>query len=384
MNAKRYVSVICEYNPFHFGHEYQLNELKREFDGIICIQSGDIVQRGSVAVADKYLRAEAALKSGADLVLELPMPWCCSSARDFATAGVHIAHSIKSTHLAFGAENSIDILLKVKEASNLPDFAKSVAEIVEKSENKSYPQAFCEVIENELGKDISEAMKKPNNILALEYLNALDGTRIVPFAVKRNQGFMSSSQIRQTGNGKDMLSLLPEASKSVFARENGKLFPRDAKRLDSFFIGTLRRIASSSNIPKNIYSAPDDLLQKILAQSVKTDSVDSLVGSVSDKIYTHARVRRAINSLVFGITRERVSSMPTYTCVLAANSVGREILKNAKGNENFDIITKPVHALSKRDETKNAFLFSKSIEDVITLSSLECAPADSGRVPFIL
>ncbi len=384
MNAKRYASVICEYNPFHFGHEFQINELKREFDGVICIQSGDIVQRGSVAVADKYLRAEAALRSGADLVIELPMPWCCSSALDFASSGVHIAKSIKSTHLAFGAEDGLDTLLKVRSVSNQPEFTETVAEIVEKSENKSYPQAFCEAIEKTLGEDIAKAMKKPNNILALEYLNALDGTDIIPYAVKRAQRFMSSSQIRQTESGENMLSLLPEASKHVFARANGKGFPRDAKRLDSFFIGTLRRIASSGNIPKDIYSAPNDLLQKILSQSVKTDSVDSLVIAASDKIYTHARVRRAINSLVFGITSERVKAMPTYTCVLAANGTGREILKNAKKNDSFDIITKPVHALSKRSETKEAFLFSKSIEDVISLSMHECIPSDTGRAPFIL
>ena len=99
------VSVICEYNPFHFGHEYQLQTLKNRFEHIVCIMSGDIVQRGSVAVADKYLRAEAALNNGADLVLELPIPYCCSSARDFASAGVFIADAVGSDFLAFSAED---------------------------------------------------------------------------------------------------------------------------------------------------------------------------------------------------------------------------------------------------------------------------------------
>ncbi|MBO4277044.1 MAG: nucleotidyltransferase family protein, partial [Clostridia bacterium] len=75
----RFAAVICEYNPFHRGHLYQLNRIKDSFDGVICVMSGDAVQRGDFAVAGKYLRARAALECGADLVLELPAPWCCAS-----------------------------------------------------------------------------------------------------------------------------------------------------------------------------------------------------------------------------------------------------------------------------------------------------------------
>lgn len=110
MNEKPFVSVICEYNPFHFGHMYQLEQLKKDFSAVVCILSGNIVQRGSVAAADKYLRAKAALNSGASLVLELPIPWCCSSARDFALAGVHISNALGSKYLAFGAEDNMEML----------------------------------------------------------------------------------------------------------------------------------------------------------------------------------------------------------------------------------------------------------------------------------
>lgn len=379
--AKNYVSVICEYNPFHYGHAFQLKTLKERFDGIICIMSGNIVQRGSVAVADKYLRAEAALNAGANLVLELPVPWCCSSARDFAAAGVSIADSVGSDYLAFGAEDDIDLLIKIRKLVSEPDFQSCVESLVDKNKSLSYPAAFTRIIAENFGEDAAVAVSKPNNILALEYLSAIEGTNIKPFAVKRDLSLKSSSSIRSLGKGEEMLKNLPEESASVFEKSLNTDFPRDIKRLDSFFIGRLRQLEYTKT---DYYSAPDDLTRKILSESVRVYTVDQLVNACTDKIYTSARVRRAINSIVFGITSERVKAIPPYTCVLAADETGRKILKNAKNNENFDIITKPVKALSASEATKEAYRFAKSVEDVISLSAPKPSPADKGMTPKII
>ncbi len=378
---KNYVSVICEYNPFHYGHALQIKTLKERFDGVICIMSGNVVQRGSVAVADKYLRAEAALNAGANLVLEFPIPWCCSSARDFAAAGVKIADSIGSDHLAFGAEDDLDLLKNIRKYISDTDFEIRVKRFVEENKSASYPYALSIMIEEAFGKEASEAISKPNNILALEYLAALEGTNVLPYAVKRDTTLKSSSVIRSLELGEEMIKNLPEESASVFKRALGHDFPRDGRKLDSFYIGTLRRI---KDVESDYYSAPDDLVKKILFESVKASSVEAIVNSCTDKVYTHARVRRAINSVVFGITTERVKADPPYTCVLAADETGRKILKNAKGNDNFDIITKPVKALNASEATKDAFSFAKSIEDVIALSAPEPIPADTGKTPFII
>lgn len=382
MNEKQYVSVICEYNPFHFGHQYQIQTLKNRFDGVVCIMSGNIVQRGSVAVADKYLRAEAALKNGANLVLELPLPYCCSSARDFAAAGVHIAENIGVQHLAFGAENSIDEILKIDSVVSSSDFSENVKNLVETNKNISYPQALKTLVAEALGEEYAEMTEKPNNILALEYISALKDKSLKPFAVTRDNKFRSSSYIRSLEDGCKMLDELPKESKDVFCRELGRDFPRDIKRLDSFFIGTLRRMANQKT-PDDVYSAPEDLVKKLLSLSVKVNSVDELVSACTDKIYTSARVRRALISLIFGITGARMREMPSYTCVLAADDIGREILKNAKNQSNIDIITKPVHALEASEKTGESFVFAKAIEDVISLSSPIPAPADAGKTPYI-
>lgn len=381
MNSKGYVSVICEYNPFHFGHLHQLKLLQKEFEGVVCILSGDIVQRGTAAVASKYLRAEAALRSGANLVLELPIPYCCASAHDFAAAGVHIAESIKSGYLAFGAENP-ELLFEMSNIFSAEDFAEQTERLISEHKNISYPAALSLLIGERLGKEAALASEKPNNILSLEYLSAMRGKRIKPFVVERKQDLPSSSQIRALSSGKAMLGQLPEQSRAVFESALGFDFPREPARLDSFFIGTLRSL-NASEIEDGLYSAPRDLINKVIAASFKVLSVDELVSLCVDKSYTAARVRRAVNSLVFGIKSETVKRLPPYTCVLAADGIGREILRGIKNDCGIEIVTKPVTALEKSAETQAAFTLSKRVEDIIALSSLEGGEVYKGKSPKI-
>lgn len=243
--------------------------------------------------------------------------------------------------------------------------------------------ALKALISKELGDKYGGIIEKPNNILALEYLSAIGDRDITPVAVKRNTQFDSSSSIRALGNADAILNSIPESSKRVFAEEKGRDFPRDIKKLDSYFIGVLRRMAGQGVIPNDLYSATDDLVRKIFAFSAKVNSVDELVNACADKVYTHARVRRAINAIVFDITQSRVRNMPSYTCVLAADEKGRAILKQAKKNQIIDIITKPVHAASASEATKEGFSFAKGVEDIIALSAPTPTAADMGKTPFI-
>lgn len=383
MKEKGYVSVICEYNPFHFGHLYQIQQLKKRFSGVVCIMSGNIVQRGSIAVADKYIRANAALQNGANLVLELPVPWCCSSAKDFALAGAHIADNIGTSHLAFGAEDELGDLNRIYSLMCDPAFQQNLKALVAESRNISYPQALKKLVGEELGNSFSAIIEKPNNILAIEYLSAIADKNIQPVVIKRNFEFASSSSIRSIENCGDLLNALPEKSRAVFENELSGDFPRDIKNLDSFFIGILRQMTYKP-VPEGIYSAPEDLIKKILSTSLRTSTVSELVNSVTDKVYTSARVRRAVMALVFGIKAQQVHRMPSYTCVLAADETGREILRNAKKQSNIDIITKPSHAVEAGETTKEQFLFSKYCEDIIALSAPKCAPVDIGKTPKIV
>lgn len=221
--TKPVCAVICEYNPFHHGHLYQISRLKEQFSAVVCILGGNLSQRGEVAVADRYVRARAAVEAGADLVLELPLPWCCSSASEFARGGVAIAKGLGVDALAFSAESDPDTLRTVAaERASMEGAIRAL----QKSENLSYPVAAQQV----LGKSLAG---NPNDILAIEYLsNAGDLPACI---LKRDQSFRSSTSIRREENP---LSLLPQASAKVFAAD--PTFPRVTARAGEFLLATLR------------------------------------------------------------------------------------------------------------------------------------------------
>ena len=101
------IGIVCEYNPFHNGHARHITRALQEIgpdEGVVCVMSGDFVQRGEPAVYSKFARAEAACRGGADLVIELPLPWCLSSAEGFARGAVGLLGALGAEHLAFGSE----------------------------------------------------------------------------------------------------------------------------------------------------------------------------------------------------------------------------------------------------------------------------------------
>ncbi len=191
--------IIAEFNPFHLGHKVLIDEVKENFDGVIAVISGNIVQRGEFSVIDRRLKTKLALESGVDLVLELPLPFSALSAEKFASRGVFILDSLNIVDsLAFGVQTEqTDLLKKVAHFGNT-DLAKEL--IDEKLKNNiSYPVAYENVVKEELGISNPEIFNKGNNILAIEYLSALDkfSSSLKPFFVCRNEDLLSAKKIRQ-------------------------------------------------------------------------------------------------------------------------------------------------------------------------------------------
>ena len=171
-----HIAIITEYNPFHTGHEYQLSEIRKAFPCacITAIMGGIFSQRGEPYITTPYVRAEAALMCGADLVIELPFPFSCAPANIFARAGVEIAAKIGADILAFGSEcGDIEKLKKMLTRLESDEF-KAIAESKENShlsKTRAYAKAYNELY----GENCAD---KPNNILALEYLRAIKKRRI--------------------------------------------------------------------------------------------------------------------------------------------------------------------------------------------------------------
>lgn len=382
MAEKSFAAVICEYNPFHRGHLFQLENIKKRFPAVVCIMSGDLVQRGETAVAGKYIRARAALECGADLVLELPAPWCCSSAADFARAGVHIAKSIGASALAFGAEGDEETLFSAAALCERREFTARVGELAGRRENKlSYPAAFTSAVREFLGEAAAGEFSKPNNILALEYLKSLRGSGVEPFVIPRAPGYESSGEIRALEDPEKMLASMPENARGVYraALEAGD-FPRGMARLDSFFVAFFRTVAQKSDL-SGIYSMTDDLAAKLLRESRANASFSAMCAACVDKKHTLARVRRAAVAAALGWRAADVKKAPLFTTLLAADPAGCGILASLRKKEcGVAIVTKPADAPAP---VREAFALNARASDLASLAAPRPRGCERGETPFI-
>lgn len=355
-------AIITEYNPFHNGHQYQIDktrELLGEDTAIIAIMSGNFTQRGELAIADKTVRSKAAVECGVNLVLELPFPFSMSSAEFFARSGVKIASSIGIVdYLVFGSElGDIDTLTSIAKNMLSEEFSKKTDELIRSSENKSagHPKILEEAYNSLYSESLSEDFFSSNNILALEYIKALiiENSPIIPLTVKRegadyndgliaNSSYQSATAIRalMRENDNSAFDYIPENAKNVFlsAMKANKL-PADPSVLDTAVISHFR--LNPPKASQEIHDAAGGLYNRLYAKSLEANSISSLISLVETKKYTKARIRRALLNSYLGVTSSVVRELPAYTQVLAMDDIGRQVLKRIKKMSDFPVITKP-------------------------------------------
>ena len=354
------VAIISEYNPFHKGHAYHIERIREEFGEdtvIIAIMSGNYTQRAEVAMADKLIRAKAAVESGVNLVLELPFPYSCSSAEFFARSGVAIADSLGIVdYLSFGSElGDIDTLRTI--ATNMTTMtvktALSEAQADKANANLGYP-ALVELVYGNLYGATNARITTPNNTLALEYIKALTelSSSIKPHTIKRVGGgyndetlegteFQSATAIRSalSANGVSAFDYLPKSSKIIFEEAyNSHEIPCDTDKLSSSIISNFRLNPSSG---KRIHDAEGGLYNRLARLSLETDSITSLTELALTKRYTKARIRRAALYSYLGVTSSDVKQLPRYTQVLAMDQLGLGALRSIKKSSTLHVITKP-------------------------------------------
>ena len=333
--------IIAEYNPFHNGHKYHI-EKTREItgaDGIVAVMSGNFVQRGDAAICDKFARAEMTLHGGADLVVELPCVFACSSAEIFARGGVGLLESLGCDCISFGIEDeNIDELKKVAlYLKNSDENFKNRLNSVMKT-GKSYPRALAEV----LGTDVIDT---PNNVLAIEYLKALE--TMEPFGIKRSgsmhDGEGSASDIRRKIQlGEDANHLMPDYSKNILKSAHRA----DKRVLESLALYKLRTIGEEEL--ENVPDVTEGLENRIIDAAKKAESLEELCELIKTKRYTMARIRRIIINSLIGIKKEDVLQKPQYIRVLGMNKRGMKILSDLRDKTDIPIITKTADAKSCR------------------------------------
>lgn len=356
--------IICEYNPFHNGHLHHIRETRKNgATHIVAVMSGNFVQRGDVAVMDKLERANLAVKSGADLVIELPVQYCLSSAENYAMGAVHLLNSLGCVNeLSFGSEcGDITKLIKAAEISEKIKSEKSDEILRIMKMGYTYPRALSSVIKG-IDPEVSEIVSSPNNTLAIEYLRSLKKTssKMVPFTVKRESvehdspypsgEFASASWIRERLSTNSLsvaaaIRYMPEVWVEALtrAKREGKL--ASLENLERVMLYKLR--SSSPAEIANVYDVAQGLEHRIY-DARNSGSLDELLFNVKNKRYTMARVKRILLSLLVGITKEDMKVLPPYGRILAINFRGTDILGMAKKNASipFDTSIKKLGGMS--------------------------------------
>lgn len=333
--------IICELNPLHFGHELLISEAKKNSSAVVCIMSGNFVQRGELAIIDKWARTELALKAGANLVVELPLSWSCSGAERFAYGGVSLADSFNiGGKLYFGSEAGetceLDEIAKTLVSNS---FNESISLEMSKG-NITFAKAREKVICTLLGANSAESISKPNNILAIEYIKAINqlDSPLVAKTVKRigaghdktamQNELHSASELREMiYSSKDMTNFLPAyTSQAMEALTFQGLAPVTIDTLELAILSRLRSMTA-----KDFLTIPDvneGLENKMVSAADNARSLDELYSLVKSKRYAHSRIRRIVLSAFLGI--EANLAAPPYIRVLGMDSIGEQLIKASK------------------------------------------------------
>ena len=332
--------IICEYNPFHLGHQKQFDIIRRERGAdqrIVCLMSGNFVQRGHPAIVDKSLRAKAALKCGADLVLELPVTAALSSAEGFAARGVEILSPF-CDELCFGAEtDDPQALLEIARTLLRDDFGPCLRDELERG--SSFPAARQAALEK-MGLD-GALVTRPNNILAVEYCKAILAQRsqMKPFPILRQGDYHdtgvdeenpSATAVRGLmRSSHDWKSCVPAPAAEIFA--NAPLHTLEAG--GRAVLGRLRTM-SDGEFEALPYGA-EGLWRKLMHAARRETTLEEILTAVKSKRYTRTRLDRMVMCAFLGVTAADLDKPAPYTRVLALNDRGREILKKARQYGSF-------------------------------------------------
>ena len=319
-------AIISEFNPFH---KFLVDKVKSEHaDLVIAIMSGNFVQRGDIAITDKFKRTKAALQNGCDLVVELPTVFALSSAEKFAKAGVQIANALGADILCFGAENDdIEKLIAVSDVFDDDKFKAKLKEYL--SKGGYYPKAVSMATEELYSKEYADILSGANNTLAIEYIKALKNTSISPVAIKRNGSDHDSDVVcGNIASATHIRNLIKEQSQyDSFTNMTIDSYT-DIQKFETAILYKLRTMTKDEI--ENLPDVSEGLHNRIFDCARNSNSLEELYADLKTKRYTLARLRRIVMCAFLGITKELQNSDATYVRVLGMNDKGSRLLSTCK------------------------------------------------------
>lgn len=328
------IGIICEYNPFHLGHQKQIDAIRATYPdgGIVCLMSGNYVQRGGPAIVDKSLRAKAAVECGADLVLELPITAALSSAEGFAREGVRILGGF-CQRLCFGAETADkNALLETAGCLLREDFPSALQKELEKG--LSFPAARQKALET-MGIS-GDLLSKPNDILAVEYCKAIIsmGLSMEPMVIARGGCYHDTDADARNPSATAVRALMEQGNlwKSFVPAAAGEIF--SGATLHNLAAGEQAILYRLQSMTDEEFEAlpysSEGLWRKLMHNARTLANLEEILTATKSRRYTRTRLDRMVMCAFLGITQQTLDSPTPYTRVLALNDKGRELLKAAR------------------------------------------------------
>ena len=355
--------IIAEYNPFHNGHLYHIQKSKEQTGAkfVVCVMSGNFVQRGNTSIVDKWTKAKLAIENGVDLVLELPTIYSVSSAESFAQGAVKILENLGIVDtISFGTETN-DFAALNNIATILTEEPKEFVNMLKEDlkQGLSFPKARENALIKYLNDDVryKDILNSPNNILGVEYLKSLKQikSKIAPVAIKREKvyyndnfivdDFASATAIRKLVANKDFSGLIKVVPRSCYETvlkefEAGNVV-LDLQKFEKEIFYTLRRMSVSE-----IAELPD--VSEGLENTIKNaanfcNNIKDFIDIVKTKRYTQTRIQRILVFALLGITKKDVQTAKKvipYARVLGFNEKGKLLLSGiSQNNPKMQVVT---------------------------------------------
>ncbi len=370
------IGIIAEFNPFHSGHKYLLDCIKGDDTTVTVVMSGNFVQRGDTALMPKAARAAAALKNGADLVIDLPTPWAMSTAQNFAFGGVSLLKNLGNIDgICFGSEcGDIDLLRQTADILKSEEFSRKISDKLGSGE--TFAKIRSDVIKL-WGERFEKVLTSPNDTLATEYIFAAFRLNFdTEFACVKRVGAShdsscsditaSASLIRKSlleGDTSLAMQYIPESAHTLIKTDEFS----SIKNIEKAILADLRVKAATDGL-KNIADASEGIENRIKTAIMKAGSLDELYALIKSKRYTLARVRRLVLSAYLGIDASFYFREPPYIRVLGFTKKGEQILKDAKKKVKCPIITTAADIDTLTDFGKKVWLKECIATDIFSLS----------------
>lgn len=336
------IGIICEYNPFHNGHLYHLEQIKKMFpeSRIILIMSGNFTQRGDISVLNKWDKTEIALFYGVDLVIELPFIFATQGADVFAKASIELLNHLHTDYLVFGSEsNQLEqLILLAKIQIENKQYQKIVRQYIKEGSN--YPTALSKALYALSGIKI----KEPNDILGLTYIREIIQSKssIQPLCISRNNHYNSTTLEGTISSATSIrYALQNKIDITPYVPSKTLDYLKNVHFASDYFPFLKYKILSEINELNKYQMVDEGIENRIKKFIVSSKSLDELILKVKTKRYTYNKINRMFIHILCGVTKEEATALNkiAYIRVLGFRKKGRELLKEVKKQIEIPIVT---------------------------------------------